>query len=243
MLQLEQRFYSRKEIAEVLGVNINDSNHFARNVRDKLTKWGYGFDYKTEGVTITSIPLTPEERLAEIAIRQLNLDVQVNSYAFACFITAINEFEGFNSMPWEARANVLCSQYGVNVTDRTLRNWCSKLLEKNAVSKVGGITYWKTTYDNKIKIQTQVQKSDSDEYYKRRSELVAEFYKENIDAKMDMKTAHEKAWKSAYETLWGEFHCCYYCCKGILIAAFHDEGLMREIIELTNEVLAAHPKT
>lgn len=34
MLQLEQRFYSRKEIAEVLGVNINDSNHFARNVKD-----------------------------------------------------------------------------------------------------------------------------------------------------------------------------------------------------------------
>lgn len=237
MLQLEQRFYSRKEIAEVLGVNINDSNHFARNVKDKLTKWGYGFvPLPREGITITSIPTTPEERLKEIALRQFSIDVQTDAYAFACFLAAINDLEGFDSMPWEARAVVLQSEYDVQVSDRTLRSWCSKLMKKNAVAKEGGSSYWKTFYRDGIKIQTVVSKAESDRYYARRSELVAELFKENIESGMKQEPALKAAWKSAYELLWGEFHCCYYCCKGFLVPAFSDDEIMREIVELTQNI-------
>ena len=236
MLQLEQRFYSRMELAEILGVNINDSSHFARNVKDKLTKWGYGFDYKTEGATILSVPTTAEERLKEIAIRQFNIDVQTDSYAFACFISAINELEGFDSMPWETRAKVFSSFSGVKVSDRTLRSWCSKLLKKNAVSKTGGTTYWKTAYENGRKIQTQVTKEETESYYNRRSELVAEL----VNAGMEQREAMGRV----YKCLWSEFNCCYYCCKGFLVTAFSDEELMREIIELTCQITQkAHPMT
>ena len=217
-----------------MSVNINDSKHFARNVKDKLTKCGYGFDYKTDGVTITSIPTTAEERLKEIAIRQFSIDVQTDIYAFACFLAAINDLEGFDSMPWETRAAVLWSEYGVKVSDRNLRSWCRKLMKKNAIAKVGGSTYWKTFYRDGTKVQTIVSKAETDRYYARRSELVAELFKENIESGMKRELALKDAWKSVYEILWGEFHCCYYCCKGFLVPAFSDDEIMREIIELTH---------
>lgn len=44
-------------------------------------------------------PATAEARLTEIRIRQYDLDVQINSYAFSCFITAFSDIEGFVSMP------------------------------------------------------------------------------------------------------------------------------------------------
>ena len=139
-------------------------------------------------------------------------------------------------MPWEARAAVLNSEYGVKVSDRTLRSWCSKLIKKNAVAKAGGSTYWKTFYRDNDKIQKQVSKAETDRYYARRSELVAELFKENIDSGMKREDALKDAWKSAYEILWGEFHCCYYCCKGFLVPAFSDDEIMREIIELTQNI-------
>lgn len=146
-------------------------------------------------------------------------------------------------MPWEARAAVLQSEYGVKVSDRTLRSWCSKLMKKNAVAKVGGSSYWKTAYINGSKIQVQVSKAETDRYYARRSELAAELYKENLKAGMDTRTAQSEAWESTYKCLWGEFHCCYYRCKGFLVTAFSDEDLMREIVELIEQITRkADPK-
>ena len=44
MEQLELRFYTREEIAEVLSMSVK-RNNFGRDVRDKLSKWGYGCHY------------------------------------------------------------------------------------------------------------------------------------------------------------------------------------------------------
>ncbi len=111
-------------------MNINDSRHFKRNVENRLKKWGYRYNYKTAGVTILSRPITAEERLAELLIRQYNIDVQINSYAFACFITAFSDIDGFDSMPWGERAKVYYDYSGVSMDERTLRNWCSKLISQ-----------------------------------------------------------------------------------------------------------------
>ena len=137
MEQLELRFYTRQEIADVLSVNINDSNHFKRNIEAKLQRWGYGYDYSRSGVQITSRPETEEERLAEILYRHYNIDVQTNPTAFACLLHALSEIENFDSMPWEERANVLFREYRVDVCDRTLRNWASKLFSLEILHKNG----------------------------------------------------------------------------------------------------------
>lgn len=80
MQQLECRFYPRQEIAEGLSVNPKGSKHFAEKVKTTLDKWGYEYEYSRSGVEITGKPETAEERLREILIRKLNLDVQVDAY-------------------------------------------------------------------------------------------------------------------------------------------------------------------
>ena len=107
MQQLECRFYPRQEIAEALSVNPKDSKHFAERVKTTLDKWGYEYEYSRSGVEITGKPETAEERLREILIRKLNLDVQIDAYAFACFICAFTDIGSFDSMPWEERAELI----------------------------------------------------------------------------------------------------------------------------------------
>ena len=55
MKQLELRTYTRKEIAEITGYEITNSN-FSRNVKGTLMKWGYVFQYLKE-LTVWIFPL------------------------------------------------------------------------------------------------------------------------------------------------------------------------------------------
>lgn len=48
-------------------------NHFKRIVETKLNNWGY--DYSRSGVTILRCPSLPEEKLKELLIRELGLDM------------------------------------------------------------------------------------------------------------------------------------------------------------------------
>ena len=125
MKQLECRFYSRSEIAEIVKRDPK-SSHFARDVQTTLNKWGYAYQYQRTGVEVTKQPETPEERLAEILIRKLNIDIQIDPKAFALFLFAFQDIEQFDSMPWNERADVLYFEYDVKVDERSLRNWCNK---------------------------------------------------------------------------------------------------------------------
>ena len=69
MQQLECKTYSRAEIAELLSVNPKDSKHFKRNVETKLQNWGYGYEYNTQSILITSKPETPEAKQNRIPDR------------------------------------------------------------------------------------------------------------------------------------------------------------------------------
>ena len=239
MQQLEQRFYSRSEIAEVLGVNIKDSKHFKRNVENKLNKWGYGYHYETKGVTILKCPTTAEERLAEILIRQYNIDVQINPYAFACFITAFSDIERFASMPWGERATAFYDYSGVSMDERTLRNWCSKLMSQNIVVKCRDGTYWKTDIiGDKRKLRTQVSAEEARPYFARRAALVEAGTEKNLHNGLSFKEARGTAWKEAYETLWTEYKCCYYICKTFSFSAFteNEREILLEVYELVREI-------
>ena len=238
------RFYSRKELAEILSVNINDSKHFADNVKAKLKKWGYGFEYvRAKGAVITSIPTTVEERLAEIMIRQYDLDVQISPYAFSCFVTAFSDIEGFDSMPWGERAKAYYFYSGIMVDERTLRNWCSRLMRQGAVSKADEVTYWKTEFIHGIKVRSQVQREETLAYYARRSEIVQEEMEQNLSLGMSKKEAAKDAWAQAYGILWNELHCCYYSCRTFMFSAFsHDEQLL-EVYELTRLISGKEERT
>lgn len=227
MQQLENRFYTRKEIAGLLSVNLQDSRHFKRNIESKLSKWGYEYEYSRAGVQILQSPETPEDRLREVLIRDYGMDVQISAYNFACFICAFSEIDGFESMPWEERERMMYFHYGISVDERTLRNWCSRLIKQNDIVRCDEKTFWKTEFTSSGKERMRVD-WDCEEmrrYFSRRAELLKE---------------HGGEWEPVIKHLWSEFNCCYYSCKTFLLSAFdcQDENRLLEIYELTKEVAA-----
>ena len=238
MQQLECKTYSRIEIAELLSVNPKDSKHFKRNIETKLQNWGYGYEYNTQSILITSKPETPEAKLREILIRQLNLDIQIHTKAFACFICAFTDIEGFASMPWGNRELILQQRYNVNVTERTLRNWSAVLIRNEYLAKSEERTFWKTEMCGRDKLRTPVPEDDPRmaEYFLRKSELLREYAAPAPEDK-------ELVWKQTMKQLWSEFNCCYYSCKSFSFNAFDPaiSGCLFEIHELTRELIAPPP--
>lgn len=237
MQQLECRFYPRAEIAEVLSVNPKDSKHFKRNITDKLEKWGYDYTYTTAGVEITGIPKFPEEKLREILIRELDLDVQVDPHYFAYFICAFTDISYFDSMPWEERAVLMQLEYDVEVTDRTLRNWCSKLIDKNLIQKCGRDTFWKTERFGSEKKRTLVSADDETmaKYFQKKKEYYEAARIAAEKAGKQGREAAAEAWDTTYKSLWSEFGCCYYRCRGLLFNAL-EQDYIYEIYELAREI-------
>ena len=238
MQQLEMRFYSRSEIAEITNISLSAHN-FSRDVKDILAKWGYGREWICrKGVTITHIPTSPEERLQEILIRQFHVDVQVDMYSFACFVTAFSDLEGFSNMPDGERQNAFYEYSGKYYDDKTFSNWRRKLLEQEIMVKGTIGSYWKTEIQNDRKIRSTVPKKEVDEYNKRRSELLDQLTLEYMrnNPKVKYSDAYKAAWKEVYPHLWAEFGCCYYSCKTFHFTAWNKQGDLAEVYELTREI-------
>lgn len=143
MKQLEKRFYAREELAEITGIDAK-SNHFARDVKNTLTQWNYNYEYSRKGALITKQPETAEERLAEIIIRAYGMDVRLDVYGFACFISLLLEDEEFRAMPWAERERVMSEEMGVTISFETMKKWCAKLIGKNMIAKSADKAYWGT---------------------------------------------------------------------------------------------------
>lgn len=247
MQELEIRFYPREEIAAVLSINLKDSKHFKRNLENKLSKLGYSFRYiDRQGVEILSLPEKPEVRLKELTMRFLGQDVQIDAIPFACFVAAFAEVEGFACMPWRERTEVLSEEYGYRIEEDTLRNWCSRLVQKGIMVKGGETSAWKTTRINDKKIQEPVQEKEAERmscYKTRRTELVAANYKQYLSQGMAPSDANGKAWDEAYKTLWTEYGCCYYNCESWTFTAYAEEhdDLLQEIYELARMLAPTAP--
>lgn len=247
MQQLELREYPRAEIAKVLSVNLHDSNHFAEKVRNRLTKWGYQFEYTRRAVTITAKPETPKDRLAEIVYRSFGMDIQVDAMQIACFLAAFTDIEGFDTMPWEERAEVYYQRYGVWVEARTMRGWCHHLIQKRviAIGAESEKTAWRTTIVNNKKYRERLLPGEPNEiwdYFERRKEIFAEEEKEAYDAMKysggTKAQAKGKAWKETYKRLWADYGCCYYYCKCFALSAFSEDygADLCEVYELAQEL-------
>ena len=149
-------------------------------------------------------------------------------------------------MPWGERESVLSNIYGVAVSERTLRNWCAKLIARNMICKGTDKTFWKTEIFEGIKYRSQVTAENQEEmsaYFACRRELIAAEHQRAQEMGLSPKEAKQQAWKAAYKQLWNEFQCCYYSCKGFQFGAFSDleQQTMFEIFELTRELAGIDP--
>lgn len=239
MIQLEQKIYTKAEIAEILGINIKDS-HFKRNVENTLTKWGYEYEYPSYSKTIT-IKYVPcaEDKLSEILIREYGLDIQINPTEFACFIHAFNNIDGFVSMPWGERVEQLKEKYGIEICDKTLRNWTNKLIAAGAIIKSDyNKTYWKSTkITDTYTIRERATREEFSDYYKYKNEV----YKNNIaeliiTGNEDLQKVKAEAYKQAHIAAMNKFNgWCYYSCKSFELSAF-DENSLAEVFEIVEDI-------
>ncbi len=238
MIQLENRAYPKVEMAELLGLDPKNKN-FKRAVETTLTSWGYKYEFPpySKTITITYIP-EGEDKLAELLIRDYGIDVRTNPVEFACFLHAFNHIDGFISMPWGERAKAMADCYGVEVCDRTLRNWANKLFTSGTLMKCAEKTYWKSAKISDTEtLREPVEKSEFSEFYKYRREAQSKAMADMILAgRTDYEEIRKESWTQAHFAAMNEFKgWCYFSCKTILLSAFDDKDLA-EIFELVEEI-------
>lgn len=219
MKQLELRRYSRQEIEAITGHN-KGGNNFRANVRNTLTKWGYQYDWPMRGEpTITRKPETPEERLSELMIRLMGLDVQIQVKPFAYFLYLLLRMDGFDSMPWDER-EALMREFGIDISAKTLRNWIARLIDGGHVLRDKyDREYWRTRLDGDRKVREPIDpKTDNgyQQYKTRRTQILAD----NFAAGMNKR----EAWNEMYKELWAETQCCYYGCPRFTLNALGENS-------------------
>ena len=228
MNQLEVRTYTRREMAEITGQEPS-SSHFARDVKRLLDKWGYAYEYKPSSIIITRRPETAEERLAELMIRQFELDVQINAASFACFFFLLLTDEDFACMPWAEREAKIFEQYGIEIAESTLRKWASRLLGTDLINKSqGNKVYWRTERFHNEAIRNPVAVDDEEylRYKARQSALITEY--------LNFGRTKSEAWSESFKQLWREFQCCFYACPQFTVNALgHD---IDEIVDWTEAI-------
>ena len=224
MKQLEVKTYTRQEIAEIIDIDVKNKN-FARKTKDTLAKWGYSFEYSRKAIEITKKPETATERLIEMMIRNYDMDIQCEAYDFAVFTYCLLvDLDGFASMPWETRSNYLNEEWNILVSDRTLRNWCNKLIKTNTISKdTLNKTYWTSFSVNGVKYQEELENGRENPQWKKYWERFFEL--------------KEKGCENIGGTLYSELGYCVYSCASFVFSAFDDIMLLEDLISLINEIV------
>lgn len=240
MKQLELRTYSRQEIADILNVNIKDSNHFKRNVENKLNNWGYSYKYSSRQFEILRAPTTADERLSEIMQRAYGMDIRIDTISFAAFIYSLVVFPEFLIMPWEERSKWLKEEFDVTVSDRTLRSWMSKFINAGFIVKDESFRMrWVTGYEKGVKYREAI---DGDP----RMEEFADRYQKDKDRllKAYSHLSSKERWQKVTKDMWDKYHCCIYYCTGFQFSAWNNEldsNTLQEVIELVNEIALRAP--
>ena len=238
MIQLQKKVYTKAEMAEILGINLKDKN-YKRNVENTLNKWGYGYEFPPYSKTITIISIPEgESKLAELLIRDYGIDIQINAVEFACFLHAFNNIDNFISMPWGERSKAMRDFYGVEVCDKTLRNWANKLFTAGTLMKCSEKTYWKSAKISESETMREpVEKSEFVDFYKfRREQQSAEMAKMFMEGRTDYDNIKKESWTAAHFAAMNKFGgWCYFSCKTILLSAFDDKDLA-EIFELVEDI-------
>lgn len=223
MEQLQTRYYSREEIASVLNISLS-SKTFKRDVKRKLENWGQTIDYpKTKGLTILKAPSTAEEKIQEILIRKLELDIKTNIKGFAFFFYLLSTDFSYQSSPWKEREKMLKEDTNIEVSERTLRSWASKLIKENLIAKDDSEKeLWRTIRIGSEKQQEPVDLEEEGE---------KEFYEQQCQERKEL--LKERTYGDSVKKLWDKYNVVYYNCRPLIFNGIMDEDytLLFNLIE------------
>ena len=180
--------------------------------------------------------------MRELLIRKLSLDKQTNLKAFAIVMYLLNTDYTFQTSPWNTRASILYTDYGISIADSTMRNWASKLIQRGILLKDFGTRQVWRTYINKYDIKCQERVSGDEEKMAEyeKFKIKRSQYLEEADRAYQEKSNTNKIsptrWKYTFSKLWNEFNCCYYNVKPFVFNAWYDEDY-HEIFSLTEKIV------
>lgn len=121
------------------------------------------------------------------------------------------------------------SAFEVQVSERTLKSWGAKLIDRGILAKVGEKRCWRSLGNDKRELVTGDPELEAEarEYYIERSKLIKKYGKDDI------------GYKRAFNELWSKYGCCYYCCKGFELAAYDNftDDLFYKIYELVEAII------
>jgi hypothetical protein len=244
MIVLEQRFYSLAEVKKLMDTNRKET------ITNNLTKWGYHYEWITrKGVNIIEIPniTNPEIQLRSLLMRKLDLDIQTDFKAFSAFFFKVMDDDLFLASPWGVKAKVLKDEFGIEVSDRTLRSYNSKLAEKGFIFKNNEKSKdWCTFYLNGEKYQEvvgnfepirELQIQSMEEWFTKRKQYLLAADLEYSKTNGVQGLMNPDRWTIAFKRLWKETGIVYYSIKGWSFNGFKDKEL-QEIYKLTTLVVA-----
>ncbi len=220
-IYLEQRFYSREEIATLFSLDASNQN-FSRQIKSKLKSLGYeidkGFAYSRKGITIIWTPQTREEKITYL-VRKLGIDSHVDPIGFATFIERMCGDPLFQTAPWNWRSEQL------HLSIPTLQSWFKKLNEFNLFSKTKNSTQiWKTFYDGSEKIQVPIHPADPG-YLGYLATWATTFEKNNKD------------WTITNKLMWQQYHCKYFKCYTMEVNGINTNEDIIELLNVIKELL------
>ncbi len=226
--QLEKRFYSRSEIAEITNTNISDNKHFKRNIENTLNNWGYQYKYSKAGVVIAGIPETPKEKLNEILLRELKINSQkwIDPFIYLIYLFAV--YDDFRCMPWPQRQIEIEDFFNDKVSLSTLKSWFKLLEENNIITSFGNnkdCEYWITYYVDGKKCRERVNTYDK---------LELKAMKMYFDRKKELLNSG-LSYGNAMKKLWSEEKCYYYKVNTLLLNACGN--CATEIVKLVIEIV------
>lgn len=231
----EKRKYSRQEIAELLNVDVKDTN-FSTKVKTRLSNLGFDKDedfiYTRKEVTILWVPHTYEEKVTYL-VRLLGIDKQVDPIAFSTFLyrLALDGYSDCNKMPWTERAVWLKEECDINVSERTLRRWTKKMIELDIITKdTSDYQCWRSTNIDGEIIREPV---DTEELEQERAAYWLDYYRLKEDTK-DIEDKKERS-NVIFSSLWGKYHCKYYNCCSFVFCAWENNPIMKELRDLICE--------
>lgn len=221
---LSQKQYTHKEIGDFLGIDFK-SHNYKRSAIKKLENLGYTSDkyewVPRKGINILWKPTTPEERIQYLVIR-LGIDSRVDAKAFALVIYGMLYDEDLQGVPWSIRAEMVRENYGVDVSERTLKKWLKSLEDLGELTKDKQHYRWWKTYYNECgdRIREEVPEDDPE----------LQQYREDI--------------RHCYATgqeinLWSKYKCRYYRSYYLTFGAWHNTELFDELMVAVVEYLAA----
>lgn len=230
---IEKKTYTIKELATLIGVG--EQKNLKRGLTNKLNSMGfvegehYSFPKGTRGkVVIMWVPQTAKEKIVYLT-RLLGQDVRSEPLGFALFVYHLMESDDFQCRPWEERANWLRDIEGIDVSEKTLRNWCNVLMRTDTLIKdTDTYTWWSTTTINGVKIREEL--ADDDQSIEAYREFNKEFFNREDVKKMDKKTRGER-W---FSEMWSTFGCKFYKCYAFTFGPWHGD-ILQELIDTVKE--------